>query len=138
MSKTYTKRTNAKRAAVAAGIPEDQVEITVHKSVGEAPRFGFKQKESAGPARARTAAKGAVKGKGASPAQAPVRVRRNGVARPRAGGLCAAVWAWLDKHPDAKLADVRAAAEKQGWNVNNASIELYTWRKFSAEGERAA
>jgi hypothetical protein len=38
---TYTKRTNAKRAAIKAGIPDELVEITVHKKGGEV-RFGFK------------------------------------------------------------------------------------------------
>ncbi|MEZ5487361.1 MAG: hypothetical protein R3E75_06905 [Steroidobacteraceae bacterium] len=71
-------------------------------------------------------------------APATERERRNGVARPRAGGLCASVWAWLDKHPDAKLADVRAAAEKNEWNVNNATCELYAWRKFNASAEASA
>lgn len=128
---TYTKRTNAKRAAIAAGIPDDQVEITVHKKEGEV-RFGFKRKIApVAAAQAIQAAKPAA----ATKAPAPERERRNGVTRPRAGGACAAVWAWLDKHPDAKLADVRAWAEKNGQNVNNASIELYTWRKFNATPE---
>lgn len=128
MSKTYTKRTNAKRAAIAAGIPADEVEIVAVKEAGKAARFTYRQKV----AEATVKAAGVGKSKSATKAPATERERRNGVARPRAGGLCAAVWAWLDKHPDAKLADVRAAAEKQGWNQNNASIELYTWRKFNA------
>lgn len=124
---TYTKRTNAKRAAIAAGIPEDQVEITVHKKDGEV-RFGFKQK--AAPVVAAQAVQ-AAKPAAATKATTAERERRNGVTRPRAGGACAAVWEWLDKHPDATSADAKAKAIAAGWNQNNASIEFYMWRKFS-------
>jgi hypothetical protein len=48
------------------------------------------------------------------------------------------VWSWLNKHPDAKLADLRVWAEKNGANVNNAMCELYAWRKFNAKEARAA
>lgn len=137
MSKTYTKRTNAKRAAVAAGIPANEVELTVHKVAGEEPRFGFKRKEkqTQAPAGAATAAKRAPAG------SAPAKVTAGSAQaqRPRAGGKCAAVWSWCDKHPDAKLADVRAWAEKHGHNVNNASQELYRWRKAQGvQGVRGA
>lgn len=62
------------------------------------------------------------------------REERNGVKRPSAGGKCRAVWDYLDdaaaKGTTPKLADVKAHAEEQGWNIANASIELYQWRKF--------
>ena len=48
-AKTYTKRENAKRAAIAAGVPAELVQITVHKSTDGA-RFGWKQKEAPAPA----------------------------------------------------------------------------------------
>jgi hypothetical protein len=51
--------------------------------------------------------------------------------RPKAGGACAAVWGWLDKHRDAQLKDVRAVAQKKGWNLSNSEQELYQWRKFT-------
>jgi hypothetical protein len=62
------------------------------------------------------------------------RPEQNGVKRPSAGGMCRAVWDFLD----AKVAegaavtakDVKAWAPAQGWNPNNASIEFYQWRKF--------
>jgi hypothetical protein len=63
------------------------------------------------------------------------REERNGVKRPSAGGACRAVWDALDavvaegKTPTAK--DVKALAEANGWNPNNASIEFYQWRKFN-------
>lgn len=127
--KTYTNRSNAKRAAMAAGIPESEVELTVHKVAGEKPRFGFKRKETQPSAPAKAAGK--AHRAPASTAPAKVRDERNGVCRPRAGGKCAAVWAWCDKHPDAKLADVRAWAEKANHNASNAMIEFYRWRRWS-------
>lgn len=39
--KTYTKRTNARRAGIAAGVPAELVGITVHKD-GYEVRFGWK------------------------------------------------------------------------------------------------
>lgn len=62
---------------------------------------------------------------------------RNGVRRP-IKGKCADVWAALDEmqatHPTAaiNIADVRALAVDKGWNLNNATIEFYGWRKFNA------
>lgn len=63
---------------------------------------------------------------------------RNGVRKP-IKGKCAEVWAMLtamqELHPHAaiNIADVRALAETQGWNLNNATIEFYGWRKFHAD-----
>lgn len=63
---------------------------------------------------------------------------RNGVRKP-IKGKCAEVWAMLtamqELHPHAaiNIADVRAIAETQGWNLNNATIEFYGWRKFHAD-----
>jgi hypothetical protein len=131
---TYTKRTNAKRAAIKAGIPDELVEITVHKKGGEV-RFGFKKKEAA-PAPVPVVTTPA-------PAPAPVllsartttpREERNGVKRPAPGGLCAAVWEALDQMHAAKVEitaqAVRDLATAKGWNQSNASIEMYQWRKF--------
>ena len=64
------------------------------------------------------------------------RPEQNGVKRPSAGGLCRAVWdaCWAHQEatglpPTAK--EVKAIAEANGWNPNNASIEYYQWRKFN-------
>jgi hypothetical protein len=63
---------------------------------------------------------------------------RNGVRKP-IKGKCAEVWAMLtamqELHPHTaiNIADVRALAETQGWNLNNATIEFYGWRKFHAD-----
>lgn len=59
------------------------------------------------------------------------RVERNGVKRPAPGGLCAAVWEYLDKHGNQTPAELRPVAEAKGWNQNNTSLELYAWRKFN-------
>lgn len=65
-----------------------------------------------------------------------VREERNGVKRPSAGGLCRAVWDMLDVVlletcvvPSLKA--VKKIAEERGWNLNNAAIEYYRWKKFS-------
>ena len=60
-----------------------------------------------------------------------VRVEQNGVKRPAPGGLCAAVWEWLDENGNCMPKDLKPVAEEKGWNLNNAQIELYQWRKFN-------
>ena len=71
------------------------------------------------------------------------RPEQNGVKRPSAGGLCRAVWdaCWAHQEitgtpPTAK--EVKAIAETNGWNLNNASIEYYQWRKFNGITGRVA
>lgn len=71
------------------------------------------------------------------------RPKQNGVKRPSAGGLCRAVWdaCWAHQAatgtpPTAK--EVKAIAETNGWNTNNASIEYYQWRKFNGITGRVA
>lgn len=63
------------------------------------------------------------------------REERNGVKRPSAGGACRAVWDLCDELlkdtgviPTASI--IKEAAVERGLNANNASIELYQWRKF--------
>lgn len=60
---------------------------------------------------------------------------RNGVRKP-IKGKCADVWAALDAASETQQVDiklVRELAEKHGWNLNNATIEFYGWRKFHAD-----
>ena len=71
------------------------------------------------------------------------RPEQNRVKRPSAGGLCRAVWdaCWAHQEitgtpPTAK--EVKAIAETNGWNPNNASIEYYQWRKFNGITGRVA
>lgn len=68
------------------------------------------------------------------------REARNGVKMPSVGGMCRAVWDALNNmmtHDEAAgtatiptVADIKKLAETNGWNVNNASIEYYQWRKW--------
>lgn len=127
-AKTYTNRNNARRAGVAAGVPAELVEITVHKN-GDEVRFGWKQMEAPAP----TAAEPVVTTSKPKKVAAPKveRVEQNGVKRPKEGGLCAAVWTWLDANPTATIKDAKAAAPENGWNENNVACEFYAWRKFN-------
>ena len=61
---------------------------------------------------------------------------RNGVRKP-IKGKCAEVWATLtalqevtESGAPVNIADVRKLAETHNWNLNNATIEFYAWRKF--------
>lgn len=69
-----------------------------------------------------------------TPAQAE-RIEKNGVRRPKDGGLCAAVWSDLDKllasGTEPTTAQVRDLAVARSWNINNATAELSAWRKFN-------
>lgn len=58
---------------------------------------------------------------------------RNGVRKP-IKGKCADVWAALDAlEGEIDIAKVKTLAAEKGWNLNNATIEFYGWRKFHAE-----
>mgnify|MGYP007125531640 FL=1 len=57
---------------------------------------------------------------------------RNGVRRP-IKGKCADVWNALDNmlpNNVPTIGNVRDLAKANGWNINNATIEFYAWRKF--------
>lgn len=60
---------------------------------------------------------------------------RNGVRRP-IKGKCAEVWSTLDDIKkqgfEVDIHVVREVAAQKGWNMNNATIEFYGWRKFHA------
>ena len=79
----------------------------------------------------------------AAPAKAkrPPAVVQNGVQRPRAGGLCAAVWEITEQGmKDGELpsiAEVKAAAAEKGLNPTNVSIEYYRCRQFHGVRGRA-
>ena len=153
-AKTYTNRNNARRAGVAAGVPAELVEITVHKN-GDEVRFGWKAKQppaSAAQGAASTPAATATESEPVAPAVAVQgvttskakkaaapkveRVEQNGVKRP-GPGKCLEVWEYLDQHGNMKPKDLQPVAEARGWNINNASIELYQWRKFNGISGRA-
>ncbi len=135
-AKTYTKRENAKRAAIAAGVPAELVEITVHKNSDEI-RFGWKQKEAPAPS-AKAAPAGAVVTTSNPKKEAAPKVQRveqNGVKRP-GPGKCLEIWEYLDQHGNMKPKDLQPVAEAKGWNIKNAAIELYQWHKFNGIGGR--
>lgn len=121
---TYTKRENARRAGVAAGIPSEHVVVTVRKN-GDELRFGWI--ESATPVKP----KKATTGNKTVPVSAVEQEERNGVKRPKAGGVCAAVWAWLDARPAALVKEAKGVAPANGWNQNNVVCEYYRWRKYN-------
>ena len=136
-AKTYTKRENARRAGVAAGVPAELVEITVHKN-GDEVRFGWKAMEAPAPAAEGAPADAVVTTSKPKKAAAPKveRIEQNGVKRP-GPGKCLEVWEYLDQHGNMKPKDLQPVAEARGWNINNASIELYQWRKFNGISGRA-
>lgn len=117
--KTYTKRTNARRAGVQAGFPREAIEITVHK-LPEGIRFGWRLEDAA-----------ATRMTTQSMPRKTERNERHGVRRPRSGGLCAAVWEWLDANPDVTVKEAKAVAPSKNWNLNNVACEYYAWRKFN-------
>lgn len=86
------------------GVPAELVEITVHKSA-EGVRFGWRPMEAPAPAAAEPVVTTSKPKK--EPAPKVKREERNEVKRPRAGGLCAAVWAWLDAHPAATIKEAK-------------------------------
>lgn len=126
-AKTYTKRENAKRAALAAGVPDELVEITVHKSA-EGVRFGWKAMEAPAPAAAEAVVTTGKPKK--EPAPKVVRIEQNGVKRP-GPGKCLEVWEYLDQHGNMTPKDLKPVAAEKGWNENNALIEMYGWRRFN-------
>ena len=136
-AKTYTKRENARRAGVAAGVPAELVEITVHKSA-DGVRFGWKAMEAPAPVAEAAPADAVVTTGKPKKVTAPKveRVEQNGVKRP-GPGKCLEVWEYLDQHGNMKPKDLQPVAEAKGWNINNVQIELYQWRKFNGISGRA-
>jgi hypothetical protein len=66
------------------------------------------------------------------------RVERNGIKQPSIGGACRSVWdactemQALDPATPLKVKQVKTHAVTMGWNENNAVIEFYRWKKWSA------
>jgi hypothetical protein len=137
-AKTYTKRENARRAGVAAGVPAELVEITVHKN-GDEVRFGWQAMEAPAPAAEGAPADAVVTTSKPKKAAAPKveRIEQNGVKRP-GPGKCLEVWEYLDQHGNMKPKDLQPVAKEKGWNINNVQIELYQWRKFNGISGRAS
>ena len=71
------------------------------------------------------------------------RPEQNGLKRPSAGGMCRAVWDALDALRASTgavptVAQAKAMAPANSWNINNVTIEFYNWRKFNGITGRAA
>lgn len=70
--------------------------------------------------------------------------RVNGeVRRPKDGGKCDQVWRELDRlaarsKGTPSLSDILGVAEKKKWNLNNARVEYYQWRKAHGISGRVA
>lgn len=63
------------------------------------------------------------------------REERNGLKRPSIGGKCRAIWDECDRIEESTglvpmPKQLKAFASENGYNENNAVIELYQWRKF--------
>ena len=65
-------------------------------------------------------------------------VIQNGVRKP-IKGKCAEIWATLtavqeisENNTPLTISEVKELAATHGWNLNNATIEFYGWRKFNA------
>lgn len=132
---TYTRRENARRAGVEAGVQAERIKITVHKNKGEV-RFGWKEVAPSGdtgwlqqrPATSTTLPAAATKTRTSRPQSESSTPKR-----PKAGGKCAVVWDHLDANPTTTVKELREAATGQGWNLNNAICELYAWRRWVKE-----
>lgn len=72
------------------------------------------------------------------------RITQNGITQPSKGGKCRAVWDECDRLLKANNGivpmpkELKAWARENGYNENNAVIELYVWRKFMGFGKKAA
>jgi hypothetical protein len=116
----YTNRSNARRAGMTTGLSADRIEITVHK-FNECVKFGWREKKSGS-----EILNDHIKSKTTIEMDA----KQHGIKRPKAGGLCAAVWQHLDANPKTTAKELRAIAISKTWNMNNALCELYAWRKY--------
>lgn len=120
---TYSNRSNARRAALQAGLDRDRVDITVHKIDGGV-RFGWKEQVALA-GRAITTVSECDKLIADKP------IYRNGIKRPKTGGVCAAIWEWLDQNYQAELRSIKNVGVKAGWNINTLTRQYYEYRKFN-------
>jgi len=135
------KKQSAKSETKKAGKPKAAGEVTARKArnadtlvaATTAPQVEAlavqpvqKQPAAQPPAAAQKAPKAAK----STPEPKAPREERNGVKRPKDGGKCATVWSYLHANPTTTAKDIREVAAAQGWNSNNAQIELSQWRKF--------
>lgn len=149
-AKTYASAKGAKAAAKKAGLDPELVQIN-EVQTDEGTRYTYAEDTSEGEAleameqeRDEAQNPDAPEVQADAPADAVVttskpkkaaapkveRIEQNGVKRP-GPGKCLEVWEYLDQHGNMKPKELQPVAEAKGWNLNNAQIELYQWRKFN-------
>ena len=119
---TYTRRENARRAALKAGVDKNRIQITVNKSDCEV-RFGWMEKVNSSESLATGIKAFVVDGKAES-------LEKNGIKKPISSGICANIWKWLDLNHINELKEMRSVAAKAGWNTNTATRQFYAYRRF--------
>lgn len=117
---------------------ETQKRIAHHKPANTvAPATTTAQVATVAPAPAATGAGTATPAKVRA-----VAVTQNGVARPRAGGLCDAIWVETERLLGTGIVPtvvhLRNFAITGNYNVNNAQIEFYRCMKFNGVNPRSA
>lgn len=110
----------------------EEVAEVVQPTVATAPEFGVKVEVAPAPSAPRSTSKGVRIQKD--------RPQQNGVKMPSEGSLCRAVWDEVQRSEDAAtphtVKTIKAWAEVNGTNVNNAAIEFYARRKFYGVSSR--
>jgi hypothetical protein len=122
MALTYSNRSNARRAALQAGLDRDRLEIIAHKS-GDEVRFAWREKIPV--------VREGMSRVGGLDVLLPAKIiHKNGIKRPKAGGVCADIWKWFDLNPNATMSDVKIVGIEMDWNVNTLKRQYYEYRKF--------
>lgn len=154
-SKTFSSKSNAKRAALKAGLAAEMLQLERIPATEHAPEVWCVVEPGDETAATEVAevtqedvqaaadhAETEIEEQGDETPRKGVAIQkdreeRNGYRRPSAGGKCAAVWDYCDwflndngENIPPKPKDLKHWAEKHGHNPNNAVIELYQWRKF--------
>ena len=123
--KTYASKSGAKKAAKRQGLNVEDLTF-LQDLQGEDPnRWYWKEP-------VKEAAPVVEPGKGIKIEKD--RPEQNGITKPSIGGKCRAIWDACDlmwaNNDVPTVKSVRDLAAEKGWNVNNAVIEYYQWRKF--------
>lgn len=127
MGLTYSNRSNARRAALQAGLERDRVEITVHK-FPEGVRFGFVERIPFSNKLMHTVNASHVEN----------RIDEDAIRRPSSGGVCSAIWEWVTKNPQATIGDIKIVGLEMGWNKNTVARQFYECRKSLGIGYAAS
>lgn len=123
MGLTYSNRSNARRAALQAGIERDRVEITVHK-LPDGVRFGFAEGGATGSDTNNVAAISLIRNF----------TNEKAIRLPPSGGVCRAIREWIAKNPQATFRDIKVVGLEMGWNRNTVARQFYESRKLLGVG----